>query len=106
MSNKWWDRTGKIRAVVSYTDKDGMPRSYIAYLPINTHHDLVGWMQDFWSAFLDRPKIFRWMARIFMGKYAYRELYGSKESLDKYGWFISDGYCLQNQEYHKDKIPT
>ena len=52
-----------------------------------------------------RPKIMRWIARLAMGKYAYRELYGIKETVLKHGYRIWD-YSLQTQEYHKDKIPT
>jgi len=105
MSSEWWNREGKIRADVFYIDKEGKSQHYIEYIPVDTHHDLVGWTQDFWGAFLDRPKILRWIARIAMGKYAYRELYGTKESIIKRGWGIWS-YSLQEMDYHKDKIPT
>ena len=78
---------------------------YEQTFPIETNASLVGWMQDFWGAFLERPKILRWLARKAMGKYAYRELYGSKEALEKTGWGIWN-YYLQDMDYHKDKIST
>jgi hypothetical protein len=105
MAGEWWDRSNKIKATVSYIDKDSNFQVYTEYIPVDTHADLVGWAQDFWAAFLERPKILRWITRIAMGKYAYRELYGTKESIIKHGWGIWD-YSCQNQDYHKDKIPT
>ena len=75
--------------------------------PIETNSSLVAWMQDFWQAYLERPKILRWIARKAMGKYAYRELYGSKDTLIKTKqYFEGFGYSLESMEYHKDKIPT
>ena len=67
------------------------------------------WSLDFWRAFLERPKVFRWITRLAMGQYAYRELYGIKESIEKSGSsldmsFISCG--LQGMDYHKDKVKT
>ena len=61
------------------------------------------WTQDFWSAFSQRPKILRWVARLAMGKYAYREIYGAKETILDTGYDIWD-YSLQDMDYHKDKV--
>lgn len=89
-----------------YEDEYGHFRSCKISLPIETHSSLVMWSLDFIRAFYERPKILRWIARMSMGKYAYRELFGIKESLDKYGYVTDLDYGLQNQDYHKDKIPT
>jgi hypothetical protein len=79
---------------------------YEEEFPIDTYISVLAWTQDFWRAFLIRPIIFRWLARIAMGKYAYRELYGAKEAIEKCGFTIWDSYGLEFQEYHKDKVPT
>jgi hypothetical protein len=96
MSKKGW--------IICQDDK-GNYQWYDQSFPIQTNAALLGWMQDFWAAFLERPKLLRWIVRIAMGKYAYRELYGSKEAILKSGYTIWD-YTLQEQEYHKDIIPT
>jgi len=65
----------------------------------------AAWALDFWYAFLERPKILRWIAKLAMGKYAYREIYGAKQAVKKYGWFRETcGYDLKNMDYHKDKV--
>jgi len=70
------------------------------------------WALDFWRAFLERPKIVRWMVRILVGKYAWSELIGMKISVQK--WYSDDGtlkcnafsknigYGLEDVSYHKD----
>ena len=80
-------------------------------LPIETYAALFGWGLDFWLAYLERPKILRWIARKAMGRYAYRELYGIKESIGKYrgGFKLPSDYLTYDyneQDYHNDKIPT
>ena len=74
-----------------------------------SYADLYGWIQDFWKAFLERPKILRLIAKWAMGKYAYRELYGTREGLLKHGLDVEwinkyVGYCLEAMDYHKDKV--
>ena len=64
------------------------------------HHIVVSaYTQDFWKAFLERPKIFRWICKISMGQYAWSELIGAKIELETSD--ILYDYCLQNMEYHK-----
>ena len=87
-------------------DKDGNYHWHEYTFPIQTNASLVMWMQDFWPAFLERPKLLRWLARIAMGKLAYRELYGSKEALIKTGYYFEMRYSLPDMDYHKDKVPT
>jgi hypothetical protein len=97
--------TEKKKGWIVCPDDNGINRWYEQTFPIETHHALLGWMQDFWAAFSERPKILRWIARVAMGKYAYRELYGSKEAILKSGYGIWD-YSLHELDYHKDKVPT
>lgn len=72
------------------------------------------WALDFWRAFLERPKIVRWMIRILIGKYARSELVGMKISVQKCysnnGSLDCDafnkniGYGLENVSYHEDNL--
>ena len=64
---------------------------------------VFAWMQDFWAAFDERPLLLRWIARLAMGKYAYRELHGSREAIIDNGYGIHD-YSLHDMDYHKDRI--
>ena len=95
----------RIKGWIVAPDEKGNMKWYEQTFPIETHHALLGWMQDFWAAYADRPKILRWIARMAMGKYAYRELYGSRDAIIKSGYGIWD-YSLQELDYHKDKVPT
>ena len=65
-----------------------------------------GWGMDFWRAFLLRPKIIRWLVKKLMGRYAWNELVGLKEAIEKEDgkeiFAPCIGYDLQNQEYHKE----
>ena len=76
-------------------------------LPIETNSSLLMWSVDFWRAFLERPKIFRWITKLSMGKYAFRELYGTRECIEKQGYSLDInfiGYELTEMGYHKDKV--
>ena len=68
---------------------------------------IYGWTLDFWRAFLERPKIFRFICRIFMGKYAWSELIGAKMAIEKidanaFGEYIY--YELNDMDYHKENL--
>ena len=83
----------------------------------NSQSEMVStsaWALDFWRAFLERPKIIRWMVKILVGKYAWSELVGMKMSVQK--WYSDDGkldfdafdknvgYGLENVGYHEDNL--
>ena len=72
--------------------------------PIDTHAAEVAWSLDFWRAFLERPRLFRLIAYLFMGKYATRELIGLKENLDKSGYLTEIDYSLEDMDYHIRKV--
>ena len=64
---------------------------------------VYSWSIDFWMAFLERPKIFRWLTRVMMGRYAWNELMGMKIHFDKYNDYVGIvGYSCKNQDYHEE----
>ena len=48
-------------------------------------------------------KFRRFILRLVLGKYAWRELLGLKEAVDK-EWDVSIDYGIERCEYHKDKV--
>ena len=62
----------KKKGWVVIPDDKGNYHWYEQTFPIETHASLIGWMQDFWSAFLGRPKLLRWIARLAMGWHYWR----------------------------------
>ena len=69
-------------------------------------HPSTPWTQDFVYALNDRPWIFKWLFKIAIGRYAWREFVGMVETLILSGSFVTGiGYSLIDQDYHKEK-PT
>lgn len=66
----------------------------------------IAWAEDFVYALEERPKIFKWIFKIAIGKFAWREFAGMVESLIICGGYMPKnvGYCCKDQEYHKDKF--
>ncbi len=66
----------------------------------------VMWAEDFVYALEERPKIFKWIFKLAIGKFAWREFAGMVESLIICGGYIPRdvGYNCIDQEYHKDKF--
>ena len=92
-------------AMLTFTDDDGKFQAIKIDIPIDTNYDIVAWVQDFWNLFLGRPKFLRWIAKLAMGKYAYRELYGALEAMKEKkipidAMFAND----ESLEYYKDKV--
>ena len=67
---------------------------------------IISWAEDFYYALEERPKIFRWLFKIIIGKYAWREFLGLIECMLIGGHIMLyyAGYGLEEQDYHKDKI--
>ena len=58
------------------------------------------WALDFLRAFHERPKIFQAIAKLFMGRYARKELKGLVWALEKEGWCDPYmDYGLEDLEY-------
>jgi len=64
---------------------------------------ITAWIEDFWQAFIMRPKFIRWLIFKLMGRYARNELLGSKREMEKSRTWINNRnwYCLQDQDYHE-----
>ena len=67
---------------------------------------VYAWAIDFIRALDERPIIIKYLIRFIFGRYAYREFLGMIEAIKKNGSYIFTGYSLENQEYHKDKMPV
>ena len=65
---------------------------------------ISGWAVDFLRAFHERPKLYRWLVRVLIGKYAYRELCGMANALREAGMMPEYSYELEGQAYHKEKV--
>ena len=93
------------KGMVTFTDEGGKFHAHEIDIPIDYNTTIVAWVQDFWNLFLERPKFLRWIAKLAMGKYAYRELYGALEAMKKRkipidAMFAND----ESLEYYKDKV--
>jgi hypothetical protein len=71
---------------------------------LNNYISTVAWAQDFVYALEERPKIFKWIFKLTIGKYAWREFLGMVETLIRSGGYYPNhvGYSCAKQEYHKD----
>ena len=75
------------------------PEDHLATIP--------WWGLDFWRAFNERSRILREIARLAMGKWAFGELIGLREAVDKGGYDTTFFYGMEVCTYHKDfeKLP-
>ncbi len=62
------------------------------------------WGLDFLRAYHERPRVFRWIARLCMGRYAYRELVGMYEAFKVEGYDPDLPYDLEHMDYHQEAI--
>lgn len=64
--------------------------------------------QDLISALGERPRIFLWLIKILMGKYAWHEFIIIKRHADAYSGYdlASWGYQLRDSKYHKKEEYT
>ena len=65
-----------------------------------------GWALDFCRAVRERPWWARWLFRIVLGKYAYREFIGIQDALMRESFNPYYEYECRNVEYQSDKVPT
>lgn len=73
-------------------------------LPIQQNSATVAWALDMIRALKERNYLWKWLLRFVMGRYAYRELVGLRDSLEKTGHNTDFGYELNEMDYHKDKV--
>ena len=70
----------------------------------NNDFIIAAFAEDFWMAFLEKPKIIRWLVKILIGRYAWNELLGIKRTYEEYSNFKlkEHGYDLKRCEYHNE----
>lgn len=75
-------------------------------LPIETYVDCAFWGLDMLRKIVEFSRFRKWIIRILLGRYAYREMIGLRDSLvNKHGLFVEPGwYGIEGCEYHKDKV--
>ena len=73
-------------------------------LPIETYITVLAWGLDMIRALHERPHVVRWLIRLLMGRYAYRELIGLRDSIEKAGYTTTYNYGIEGCEYHQDKV--
>lgn len=62
------------------------------------------WGLDFLRAYHERPRLLRWIARMCMGRYAYRELVGMHAAFQKEGYDPDFPYGLEHMDYHREDV--
>ena len=67
---------------------------------------IAAWAQDFACALNERPIWAKWLFRFVVGRYAYREFFGLLKALEDNGNYPYWGYMLEENNYHKDPLPT
>jgi len=95
----------KNKGILTFTDQEtGKPRMVEMSLPIETYAATAGWAQDFIRALRERPKVVKWLIRLLVGRYAWRELIGLRDSLQSDGFVTDFPYSLETMDYQKDKV--
>lgn len=65
---------------------------------------ILVWALDLVRAIQDFSPIRKWLLKLVLGKYAYRELVGLRDALEADGLNTRIGYDLENCNYHKEKV--
>lgn len=73
-------------------------------LPINTHAVVMMWAMDMLRAIQQQSKFRRWLLRMVLGRYAYREMVGLRDAIDAEGYDTHFEYSLEDMDYHQDKV--
>lgn len=64
----------------------------------------LAWGMDMCRAMNRFGKFRKWLLKLVMGRYAYRELIGLRDCIEKYGYSTDWDYGLEDMKYHKDKV--
>ena len=97
----------KHKGMLISNDPEGKTHVTEIDLPIETYASALGWGMDMCRAMMHFSKFRKYLLKLIMGKYAFRELIGLRDCIEQYGYTCSNpdiGYCLENMEYHKDKV--
>ena len=60
-----------------------------------------GWMVDFLRAAAERPRAWRWLLRLCLGRYAYREFIGMVETARDAKFYPVAKYGLEGKSHHE-----
>ena len=83
---------------------DGELHSYEQDFPMEDYIGCIAWGEDMMKAIHAHGKFRKWLIRLALGKYAYREMIGLDETINLYGFNTHDAYELKEMDYHKDKV--
>jgi len=72
-------------------------------LPVDTNMTAVAWALDLCRKINEHSKVRRFLLHLVLGKYAWRELVGLRDSIGK-EWDTSMEYSCEECKYHKDKV--
>ena len=62
------------------------------------------WGLDMLRAINELGRVRKWFIRLALGRYAYRELVGMRDSIEEIGFDTTLDYGLENMKYHNDKV--
>jgi hypothetical protein len=82
------------------TDSDSDTRDDQEYRLLAARSSVLIWALDFWRAFEERPWYLRAIARLAVGRWAWRELLGMREALGRAGMDVAMPYDLEHMAYH------
>ena len=71
---------------------------------IDTYASEFAWALDMLRAMNRFGKFRKRLLKLVMGRYAYRELVGLRDCIEKHGYSIDIEYELDNMDYHKEKV--
>ena len=95
----------KHKGILSHTNPaDGKFHVTEIDLPIDTHMDTFAWGLDMLRKINEFGRFRKWLLRVILGRYAYRELIGLRDSIEKEGYHTKWEYGIERCDYHKDKI--
>jgi hypothetical protein len=87
------------KAIVITEDED----VFEITVPIENYVSVFAWGLDMCRAMQRFGKFRKKLLKLVMGRYAYRELVGLRDCIEKLGYSTSLDYGLEGMDYHKDK---
>lgn len=74
--------------------------------PTDNYIVYQAWAEDMLKKLYEHSKLRRWLIRLLLGRYAFRELMGMRDQLEKDGLgdLLYTGYGLEDCEYNKREV--
>ena len=60
------------------------------------------WANDMCRALNERNRFWKWLFKLSLGKYAYREYVGMTSILERAGYYPEGEYALEDAKYHNE----